>query len=110
MQLCPWIRPCHVPLVVLAGFEAERVHTTKARQIKEDPVRSPVLKLRSGRSVLHWVTMGEYLLLYVLLFGRERTTTKTNVFAALDQERNDSNKISTNKKLFPYRIRLAVIA
>ena len=37
-------------------------------QKTEDPVRSPVLKLRTGRLVLRWVTTWEYRLLYVLLF------------------------------------------
>ena len=37
-------------------------------QNTDDPVRSRVLKLRTGRLVLRWVTTGEYRLLYVLLF------------------------------------------
>ena len=37
-------------------------------QRTEDPVRSPVLKLRTGRLVLRWVTTWEYRLLYVLQF------------------------------------------
>ena len=37
-------------------------------QKTEDPVRSPVLKLRTGRLVLWWVTTWEYRLLYVLHF------------------------------------------
>ena len=37
-------------------------------QRTEDPVRSPELKLRTGRLVLRWVTTGEYRLLYVLPF------------------------------------------
>ena len=37
-------------------------------QRTEDPVRSPVLKLRTGGLVLRWVTTWEYPLLYVLHF------------------------------------------
>ena len=37
-------------------------------QRTEDPVRSPVLKLRTGRLVLRWVTTWEYRLPYVLPF------------------------------------------
>jgi len=33
-----------------------------------DPVRSPIFKLKIGRLVVEWVTISEYLLLYVLLY------------------------------------------
>src|SRR4051794_39294515 len=33
------------------------------------PVRSPVHKLRTGRLVIEWVTIGESLLLYVYFFA-----------------------------------------
>lgn len=37
-------------------------------QKTEDPVRSPVLKLRTGELVVRWVTTCEYSLVYVLQF------------------------------------------
>ena len=42
-------------------------------QKTEDPVRSPVLKLRTGRLVLWWVTTWEYRLLYVFAFCGSKT-------------------------------------
>ena len=44
-------------------------------QKTEDPVRSPVLKLRTGGLVLRWVTTWEYPLLYVLLFAMSPAVT-----------------------------------
>ena len=42
------------------------------------PVRSGILKLRTGRSVLSWVTTGEYRLLYVLLVFFWRNQVRNN--------------------------------
>ena len=47
-------------------------------QRTEDPVRSPELKLRTGRLVLRWVTTWEYRLPYVLLFDRPSCEEKSH--------------------------------
>ena len=50
------------------------------------PVRSPVHKLRTGRLVFEWVTIGESLLLYV--FGFFYTQDCYNFASIDDQEVN----------------------